>query len=135
MVSFQRAGHLEGCGTHSKRHKDQVLHGFIVGGTQIVLGIVQVRTYVSGSGRHQIAVLKDFAEAARGLHGAKQGHRGFGRGVLEFKDPLEVLPRKARASANEMLKQNVACYDGIAELDFRIAFDNRFIPPDFALID
>src|SRR5262245_10800006 len=91
-------------------------------------------THVASGGRHQIAVLEDFAEAARRLHGPEQSHRGFGSGVLEFENPLEILARKASASANQMLYEDLSCHGGIAELKTREGFHHRLIPPEFALI-
>jgi hypothetical protein len=77
------------------------------------MGIVEVRAYVTGGGRHQITVLENLTEAARRSHGAEQGKGAFGCGVLEFENPLEILARKAGASANEMLHQNPTRYVGI----------------------
>src|SRR5262245_47065333 len=133
MIRFERPAHIEGCRAHTERSKDQTLHGFVVGWAQVNLRVEEACGYVTRSGCHQIAVLEDFAEAAGGLHRSQQSHGGFGRSVLEFEDPLEVLARKPGTSANKMFKENIESQIRIAELEVRISFDYRMITSNIHL--
>src|ERR671924_2431258 len=72
---------------------------------------------VAGCRGHRVRVLEHLPELARGLHRAKRPERGFGAGVLEFEQPLEVLPRKPGARADEMLYEYLLRGRCVAELE------------------
>src|SRR3954449_7231664 len=91
-------------------------------------------TDVTSGGRHQVAVLKYFTEAAGRLHVAEQCEGGFRSVVLELEQPLQVLPRQTSAGADQVFDLNLAGGVGIAKFERRVKLNYRFIPLQLVLI-
>ena len=134
VIAFERVRHVECGGVHAQRRKDHLLHCLVVGRAQLALGIVEMRTHVTRGGRHQVAVLKHFAEAAGGLHRAEQRHGGFRSRVFELEEPFQILARQSGACAHQVLHQNLARGRGIAQFELRIDFGDRLVPAQLLLI-
>jgi hypothetical protein len=87
-----------------------------------------MRTHVTGGRSHQVAVLKDFAEAAGRLHGAEQC-KGRSWGVaLEPKNPFQILPGQASAGTDQVFDFNLARRVDIAEFERWVNLNHGLIP-------
>src|SRR5579884_695510 len=93
-----------------------------------------MRADVSGGGSHEIAVLEDLAILAGRLHRPEKRQRGFGRRVLEFKNPFQILARQAGAGADEILDQNVTRRVGVSQFETRINFSDGLVPAKLPFI-
>ena len=81
-----------------------------------------MRANISGGGGHHVAVLKNFAELTRGLHGSQEREFGFRGCILEFEQPLQILSRNSRAGADQILDENFFCSIGVAQFERRVGF-------------
>ena len=72
MVAGERARVIEGCRLHPQRIENLLLHRFVVSDAEFQARIDEMRADVSGGGGHHVAVLKNLAELAGGLHGSEE---------------------------------------------------------------
>src|ERR1700682_1474858 len=102
VVSLLRLGEIERGARHADGFEYFLCHRFVVRRAELALRVDERAADEARRGGHPVAVLEELAEAARGLHRAKQFHDGVGRRTLVLEDPLEVLARETRARADKV---------------------------------
>ena len=82
----------------------------------------------------RIRILEHLAELRRRLHRRQCLQRALGRHVLELEQPFEILPRQARARADQVLDQHPTRRVGVAKLEGWQKGRDRRVPRELALV-
>src|SRR5205809_7978069 len=135
MVRAQRLIEGEGGPIHAERAEHLVAHDVVVGLPKVTLGLDRARADVAGRRGEWVAVLVERAEVRRRFHGRQQFELSLWRRAIEGEEPLEILPRQARARADEMLQEDAPGDAGITDPEGRVDLRHRRVPAEAALVD
>src|SRR5690348_16289525 len=130
VVAFESARHAERGGLHAQRIEDLLLHSGIISRSKFPIWEDEMCANISCGCGHEVAVLEDLTVLAGRLHGSEQRERRFRRGVLEFKDPLQVLTRQASAGADQVLHKNALRGIGVSQFETWISFGYGLVPAE-----
>ena len=120
MIGCQGPREVECCRLHAKRIEDFLLHGPVVCGPKVHVGINNVSPNVPCGGSHEIAILKNLAELAGWLHRGKHLEYRLWRGAFKLKQPLVILTRHPRASQIEIFYEHLFRDIEISQLQLRV---------------